>query len=252
MEDTQMSKITLEICCGSLEDAKAAQAGGADRIELNSALYLGGLTPSLATLLLVKEQCTIPVAAMVRPRGGGFCYSDDEFAVMLKDAEILMKNGGDGVVFGFLNPDGTLRVDWTKQMVELIHSYGKEAVFHRAIDCAEDIDGGIEQLIELKVDRVLTSGGMNNAWEGREVIARLQKNYGDKIEILPGAGLRKGNAIDFLAAAGTTQLHSSCKGYHTDPTAKGKQVTYAYNTGEHEMDVEIVSMDEVVALRSLI
>jgi copper homeostasis protein len=92
MEDTQMSKITLEICCGSLEDAKAAQAGGADRIELNSALYLGGLTPSLATLLLVKEQCTIPVAAMVRPRGGGFCYSDDEFAVMLKDAEILMKN----------------------------------------------------------------------------------------------------------------------------------------------------------------
>ena len=97
-----MSKITLEICCGSLEDAKAAQAGGADRIELNSALYLGGLTPSLASLIMVKEQCTIPVAAMVRPRGGGFCYSDDEFAVMLKDAEILMKNGADGIVFGFL------------------------------------------------------------------------------------------------------------------------------------------------------
>lgn len=244
-----MNKITLEICCGSLEDAKAAQAGGADRIELNSALYLGGLTPSLASLQLAKEHCTIPIVAMVRPRGGGFCYSEDEFTVMLKDAEILLQSGADGIVFGFLNPDGTLCIDRTKQMVDLIHSYGKEAVFHRAIDCAEDIDGGIEQLIQLNVDRVLTSGGRNTAWEGREVIARLQKNYGNQIEILPGAGLRKENALDFLAVAGTTQIHSSCKGYHTDPTAKGKQVTYAYNTGEHEMDVEIVDIDEVKALR---
>lgn len=247
-----MSKITLEICCGSLEDAKAAQAGGADRIELNSALYLGGLTPSLASLQMAKEQCTIPIVAMVRPRGGGFCYSEDEFTVMMKDAEILMQNGADGIVFGFLNPDGNLCVDRTKQMVALIHAYGKEAVFHRAIDCVEDIDSCIEQLIQLKVDRVLTSGGRNTAWEGREVIARLQRNYSDKIEILPGAGLRKENALDFLAVAGTTQIHSSCKGYHTDPTAKGKQVTYAYNTGEHEMDVEIVDIAEVKALRNLI
>ena len=122
---------------------------------------------------------------------------------------ILMKNGADGIVFGFLNPDGTLRVDWTKQMVELIHSYGKEAVFHRAIDCAEDIDGGIEQLIELKVDRVLTSGGMNTAWEGREVIARLQKNYGDKIEILPGAGITASNAAWCREQMGVDQMHAA-------------------------------------------
>jgi len=247
-----MGKITLEICCGSLEDAKAAQAGGADRIELNSALYLGGLTPSLASLLMAKENCTIPIVAMIRPRGGGFCYSEDEFQVMLRDAAILMQNGADGIVFGFLNPDGTLCIDRTKQMVDLIHSHDKEAVFHRAIDCAEDIDGGIEELIRLKVNRVLTSGGRNTAWEGREVIARLQKNYGKQIEILPGAGLRKENALDFLAATKTTQLHSSCKGYHTDPTAKGKQVTYAYHTGEHEMDVEIVNLDEVIELKNLL
>jgi len=247
-----MSKIILEICCGSPEDAKAAQVGGADRIELNSALYLGGLTPSLASLQLAKEHCTIPIVAMVRPRGGGFCYSEDEFKVMLKDAQILMENGADGIVFGFLNPDGTLCMDRTKQMVELIHSYGKEAVFHRAIDCAEDICNAVERLIQLKVDRILTSGGRNTAWEGREMIAHLQKKYGTQIEILPGAGLRKENALDFLAVAGTTQLHSSCKGYHTDPTAKGKQVTYAYHTGEHEMDVEIVNIDEVKALRNLL
>lgn len=247
-----MSKITLEICCGSFEDAKAAQDGGADRIELNSALYLGGLTPSLGTLLLAKEQCTIPVVAMVRPRGGGFCYSEAEFEVMLRDARILLEHGADGIVFGFLHSDTTLDTKRTAQMVELIHSYGKEAVFHRAIDCVMDIDHGLQQLIELKVDRVLTSGGRNTAWEGREVIARLQQKYGDQIEILPGAGLRKENALDFLAVAGTTQLHSSCKGYHTDPTAKGAHVSYAYNTGEHEMDVEVVNLEEVVAIKKLL
>lgn len=247
-----MSKITLEICCGSLEDTKAAQAGGADRIELNSALYLGGLTPSLGTLLLAKEQCTIPVVAMVRPRGGGFCYSEDEFEVMLRDTRILLEHGADGIVFGFLHSNNTLDVERSSQMVELIHSYGKEAVFHRAIDCMDDIDSGLEQLIALKVDRVLTSGGRNTAWEGREVIARLQQKYGNQIEILPGAGLRKENALDFLTIAGTTQVHSSCKGYHTDPTAKGVHVSYAYNTGEHEMDVEVVNLEEVVALRNLL
>jgi len=247
-----MNRITLEICCGSLEDVRAAQAGGADRIELNSALYLGGLTPSLGTLLLVKEQCAIPVVAMVRPRGGGFCYSEDEFEVMLKDARILLEHGADGIVFGFLHSDASLDTNRTAQMVELIHSYGKEAVFHRAIDCVKDIDNGLQQLIKLKVDRVLTSGGRNTAWEGKEVIGRIQRKYGNQIEILPGAGLRKENALDFLAAAGTTQLHSSCKGYHTDSTVKGAHVSYAYNTGEHEMDVEVVNLEEVIALSKLL
>jgi len=188
----------------------------------------------------------------VRPRGGGFCYSEDEFEVMLKDARILLEHGADGIVFGFLHSDATLDTKRTAQMVELIHSYGKEAVFHRAIDCVKDIDNGLQQLIELKVDRVLTSGGMNTAWEGKEVIGRLQRKYGNQIEILPGAGLRKENALDFLAVAGITQLHSSCKGYHTDPTAKGSHVSYAYNTGAHELDVEVVNLEEVIALRKLI
>ena len=92
----------LEICCGSFEDVKTAWQNGADRVELNSALYLGGLTPSTANLICAKEQCSIPIVTMVRPRGGGFCYSQDEYETMLLDARILLEHGADGIAFGFL------------------------------------------------------------------------------------------------------------------------------------------------------
>ena len=208
-----MSKITLEICCGSLEDAKAAQAGGADRIELNSALYLGGLTPSLATLLLVKEQCTIPVAAMVRPRGGGFCYSDDEFTVMLKDAEILMKNGADGIVFGFLNEDTTIDATRTNQMAKLIKSYGKEVIFHKAFDKTPDKTAACETLIECQVDRILTSGGENypHIEKGFELLKSLIEKYNDQITILVGGGVRAHNVHNILESTNCTQIHMTAK-----------------------------------------
>ena len=128
-----------------------------------------------------------------------------------------------------------------KKLVGHIHDKGRYCGLHSC--------GHVEDRVPVFIDAGLDTWQMQANCND---VNKVYENYGDKIEILPGAGLRKGNAIDFLAAAGTTQLHSSCKGYHTDPTAKGKQVTYAYNTGEHEMDVEIVSLDEVVALRSLI
>ena len=96
----------IEICCGSLEDALAAEEGGADRIELNSALFLGGLTPSLGTVVEVKRQTKFPVLAMIRPRVGGFDYSEAEFAVMRTDARFAVEQGADGLVFGCLHSDG--------------------------------------------------------------------------------------------------------------------------------------------------
>src|SRR3974390_1615707 len=103
-----MPRTLLEICCGSIDDAVQAQAGGADRVELCSALFLGGLTPSLGTLIETRKRRRIPIIAMVRPRGGGFCYSDAEFATMLRDAMLAAENGANGVVTGVLNPDGTV------------------------------------------------------------------------------------------------------------------------------------------------
>ena len=108
-----MQPILLEICCGSAEDAIEAAAGGADRVELCSALFLGGLTPSLGSLLEVKQRTQIPVIAMNRPRQAGFCYSPTEFAVMERDAELLLEHGADGIVFGMLNADGTVDVKRT-------------------------------------------------------------------------------------------------------------------------------------------
>lgn len=179
----------LEVCCGSYEDAKKAAAGGADRIELNSALYLGGLTPSMGSVYRVKENLAIPVIAMVRPRGGGFCYSKDEYETMLRDARLLLEQGVDGIAFGFLNENKEIDVERTKNFIELIHFYHAKAVFHRAVDCTPDIMDAVKTLVVLGTDRILTSGGRKTAIDGQETIACLQKEYGEKLEILPEAGL---------------------------------------------------------------
>lgn len=235
----------LEVCCGSFEDAKEAEAGGADRIELNSALYLGGLTPSMANVMQTKENCRIPVVAMVRPRGGGFCYSSEEYKTMLLEAKLLLEAGVDGIAFGFLSENGTIDTGRTKQMVELIHSYQKEAVFHRAIDCTPDIMAATGLLAELGADRILTSGGYATAPLGEEQIARMVLEYGNRIQILAGSGLRAANAVDFIRKTGISQIHSSCRCWDTDKTAATKNVSFGYAMPEHECDYEAVHNDAV-------
>ena len=152
-----MDKI-VEICCGSYEDALAAYRGGAKRIELNSALYLGGLTPSLASLILTKKHTDLKVITMIRPRGAGFCYTDAEFETMKMDAELMMQNGADGIAFGCLDADGNIQLEQTKEMIAIVKKYGGEVVFHRAFDCVQDPDQAMELLIAMGADRVLTSG----------------------------------------------------------------------------------------------
>lgn len=241
-----MKRIVTEVCCGSYEDALAAYRGGADRIELNSALALGGLTPTAAVLRMVKESAPdLKVAAMVRPRGAGFCYTDEEHQVMLRECREILDAGADGVVFGSLKADGTLHETRTRELLELIHGSGREAVFHRAFDCCPDLDGMMEALIGCGVDRVLTSGGRMTAIEGAGMLAELQKKYGDQMEILAGSGINPENVSALIRQTGVRQVHSSCKGWRTDPTTKGAYVTYAMYQKEHEMMYDAVS-EEVV------
>lgn len=230
----------VEICCGSYEDALAAYRGGAKRIELNSALYLGGLTPSLGTLKLAKKNTGLKIIAMVRPRGAGFCYSGDEFAVMKEDAELLLQNGADGIAFGCLGKDGELEVSQTKELVEVIKKHHGEAVFHRAFDCVENPLRTMEKLVELGIDRVLTSGGKEKAMEGKELLKELQETYGGQIEILAGSGVNAGNAKELMGQTGVCQVHSSCRGWFTDPTTEGPEVSYAYAGPPHSKDYEAV------------
>lgn len=224
-----MMKPMLEICCGSFSDVKTAYENGADRVELNSALYMGGLTPTLANLIYAKEKCNIPVVTMVRPRGGGFCYSDEEYDTMLMDAKILLEHGADGIAFGFLTEEKMLDKKRTKEMIELIHEYGREAVFHRAFDCIDNQDSAAEKLIRLGTDRILTSGGAVNVWDGRKQLKHLQNQYGKDITILAGSGVKDTNVRELIEYTGITQVHSSCGSWKCDVTAAGNAVDFSYD-----------------------
>ena len=232
----------IEICCGSYEDALNAYNGGAKRIELNSALHLGGLTPSLASLKMTKANTNLTVICMVRPRGAGFCYSKSEYRQMLIEAKDLLETGADGLAFGFLHENHEIDVERTRKMVELCKKYHKTAVFHRAFDCVNDPYKSIEILIDLGVDRLLTSGLKAKAMDGIELIKDLQAKYGDKIEILAGSGVNASNAKEIVEIAKINQIHSSCKDWRTDPTTSGKDVNYCYGPETHQNEYDVVSL----------
>lgn len=203
-------KILMEICCGSADDVIQAEKGGADRVELNSDLFHGGLTPTLGTLIAAKRHTKIPVMVMIRPRQGGFCYTDVEFEVMLEDARLMLENGAEGIVFGFLHQDGTVDKERCARMMEVIGE--KESVFHRAIDVVPDWKSALDVLIELGVTRVLTSGQEANVLTGAETVKEMREYTAGRIEILPGAGIRPANVEKVLALTGCNQFHSSASG----------------------------------------
>ena len=203
--------VLVEVCCGSVDDCIVAAQGGADRIELNHALELDGMTPSTATLRRAKEVVDIPICCMVRPRAFGFCYSEELFRVMKMEAEDLLENGADGIVFGFLHEDATIDVERTKEMVQLIHP--KEAIFHKAFDCTEDLFESMQILIDCGVDRVLTSA--KGSSPDIEMLRKLNEAFGQQIEILPGGGVRSHNVVEIVERTGLNQVHTSAK--HTVP-----------------------------------
>ncbi len=204
--------ITVEICTGSLSDVMAAvSVGETDRIELNCALELGGLTPSLSTLKQAVRLTDKPVISMVRPSGAGFVYNRAEKQTMYEDAVLFLENGAAGIVFGSLDEDQTVDEDFTAEMVRLIHSYGKQAVFHKAFDETPDLSAACETLIRLGIDRILTSGGRPDVSSGSAMISHLLSVYGGRIEILPGGGVSERNISDVLRATGAKQIHMSAK-----------------------------------------
>ncbi|MBF1098864.1 copper homeostasis protein CutC [Solobacterium sp.] len=237
-----MKRDLFEVCAGSVQDCINAQLGGADRVELNSALHLGGLTPSLAMLKLVKEKTLLKVICMDRPRAAGFCYDDVEIETMFEDAKILLENGADGISFGFLNSDATINVTETKKMVELIHQYQKEAVFHRAFDCVDNPMHAIKQLIDCGVDRILTSGLQPTAMQGASVLEKLQSEFGDQIKLLAGSGINANNIRALKEQTGLHQFHGSCKEWCKDPTTTVGNVSYAYHESD---DYDCVSLEKV-------
>jgi copper homeostasis protein len=222
-----MNNPRIEICCGSIADALVAQHVGADRIELNQALELGGLTPSLGLLQAVKLLTTLPVMVMIRPHNGPYNYSEADFEIMKADAVSLLRKGADGIVFGALASDRTIDVQRVKTMVALAN--GKQVVFHKAIDQVPDLDEALKHLIACGVTRVLIGGGLGRIDDHLPLLERLQATYGKQIELLPGGGLHSGNLQRFVEA-GFTQLHMTGKRLETDPVTSVTHVAVDEST----------------------
>lgn len=204
----------LEVCVDSAEGLMRAQSGGAARIELCERLDLGGISPSREFLERALAAAKLPLHVMVRPRGGDFVYSDIEFQAMTRELQRLRDLPVAGAVFGVLKPDSTLDVRRTRELVE--RARPMSVTFHRAFDETPDKLAALEQLIELGVERVLTSGGASNAFDGRAVIRQLVAEAGERIVILPGGGVRAHNAAQLVAETGVRELHSSTP-FRLDP-----------------------------------
>lgn len=199
----------LEIATTDYATTAAAVAGGADRIELCTALSEGGLTPSAGLIRQCREAFSLPLFPIIRPRGGDFRYGDEELSIMEADIRTCRELGCDGVVLGLLKKDGTLPQKKLARLLQL--AYPMEVTFHRAFDRCRDPFEALEQLVELGFQRILTSGQQPEAPKGAELIARLVTAAEGRITIMPGSGVRPDNIKALATATGATEFHSSLR-----------------------------------------
>lgn len=194
-----------EVCIGSVPCAYESFLGGAQRVELCDNLVEGGTTPSQGAIIECKKIKGLKTMVMIRPRGGDFLYSDVEFEIMKEDVKAARNLGADGVVFGILTKDGSMDIQRLKQLIDLAGEM--EVTNHRAFDMCNDPFLALEQLIDLGVKRILTSGQHRNVWEGRFLIADLVKKAAGRIIIMPGAGVKEDNIVDLMAITKAPEYH---------------------------------------------
>ncbi len=200
-----MEPVLIEVCVDSVASAAAAERGGAQRIELCSDLLEGGITPSLGLLQAVRAGISLPLHVIIRPRGGDFCYSEDEFDIMRRDTEIAKRAGVDGVVLGLLLPSGRVDIARTRQLTELARPMS--VTFHRAFDMSAHLQNSLEDVCQTGVDRLLTSGAEPDCLQGTDSIAKLVQSARSRIHIMAGGGINAGNVAQILQRTGVTEIH---------------------------------------------
>lgn len=235
----------LEVCANSYESALAAQNGGAKRVEFCDNLAEGGTTPSYAQIALAKKNLSIEVWPIIRPRGGDFLYSDIEFELMKEDIKICKSLHCEGIVTGILKADGTIDQERCAELIELAKPM--EVAFHRAFDMSNDMDQALEDLIALRIKRVLTSGGAPSAILGTEKLAQLIKKANDRIIIMPGAGINETNIKTLIDQTGATQFHASAKEFVASKM-KFRNTETKMGSIEDEYRYELTSEAKVKAL----
>lgn len=208
-EANDMRKGILECCVDSVESALAAARGGADRLELCTGLIIGGTTPSPCLFQEIREQSGIRVHALIRPRFGDFCYTENEISVMCREITMFHELGAEAVVIGALTPDGTLDLSAMERMLEA--AKGMDVTLHRAFDVARDPFETLEAAVKLGVRTILTSGQHQSCREGRDVLRELHKRAAGQIEILAGAGIDAAAIRELAPYTGITAFHMSGK-----------------------------------------
>lgn len=199
------SDVIVEACVDSVASARAAERGGAHRVELCDALFDGGTTPSAGMIAACKQAVSIPVFVMVRPRGGGFVYSEEERDVMRRDLVAARELGADGAVIGGLLPNGAVDLALVRLLVNA--AGGIPVTFHRAFDVTPDLEASLEALADAGVHRILTAGGAATAAAGASTLATLVRRAGSRIVVMAGGGVREENVHDLVSISGVREVH---------------------------------------------
>ena len=237
-------KYIIEIATADFITTKAAVEGGADRIELCAALTEGGTTPSQGMIRRCREAFSVSLFPIIRPRGGDFLYSDDEYEIMLKDVLLCKQSSCDGVVIGLLRSNGDIDLSRTARLVEA--AYPMEVTFHRAFDRCRDPLAALEELISIGCQRILTSGQQPSAPDGIELIAQLVTAASHRIVIMPGSGVRKENIRSLAENSGATEFHSSLRG---KARSKMEFIHPSFAASEESYTNPSIDPEEVRALR---
>lgn len=215
---TEDAPILVEACVDSVASAVAAERGGASRLELCAALFDGGTTPSAGMIAACTEAVSIPVFVMIRPRGGGFIYSEAERDVMRRDVVVARELGADGVAIGGLRPDGVIDLALVRRLVESAQDLG--VTFHRAFDLTPDLEASLASLADAGVHRVLTAGGASTAADGVRTLAKLVRKADSRLTVMAGGGVREENVRTLVSVSGVREVHVRLTRLtHSDETA---------------------------------
>ena len=234
----------LEICVFNIAAAIAAEKAGADRLELCENYDNGGTTPSYGTLKLIRRHINIPVFVMIKPRGGDFYFTEEEYQAMQDDVLLCKELGYEGVVIGLLDKEGNIDIAKNKKLVQL--AYPMEVTFHRAFDRCKNPTQALEDIIACGCTRILTSGQQSTAPEGQHLIKQLVEQAGERIIIMPGSGVNSKNVSALRQYTAATEFHTSAR----------KLVPHPIRFINHQIkelhEIDTVNEDEIKAIQSVL